>query len=69
MTAKLLGAVLLGVFVVAVGAEVVKRKCPGLTKKVTSSTKKAFEATSATVKNFTLAAKASFREGYASVKT
>lgn len=68
MTAKLLGGVLLGVFVVAVGVELVKRKCPGFTRKVSQGTKRAIEATSATVKNFTTAAKTSFREGYASVK-
>lgn len=68
MAAKLLGGILLGVFVVAVGSEIVKRKCPGFTKKVSNGTKKALEATGTTIKNFTTAAKTSFREGYASVK-
>lgn len=68
MTAKLLGGVLLGVFIAAVGVELVKRKCPGFTKKVSSGTKKVLEATSMTMKNFTATARSSFREGYASVE-
>lgn len=68
MIAKLLGGLLLGVFVTAVGVELVKRKCPGFTKKVSDGTRKALETTSATIKNFTTTAKTSFREGYASVK-
>lgn len=69
MGAKLWGGILLGAFVVAVGVELARRKCPGLTKKVSNGAKKAVEATATTIENFTKTARSSFHEGYSSAKT
>ncbi len=69
MTAKLWGGVLVGVFIVAAGAEIVRRRCPGFTKKVSDLTKEITGSTDEKVKNFTASARDAFRNGYASVKT
>jgi len=68
MTAKIWGGILLGVFVAAVGCELVRRRYPGLTKKVSDSTKDAIDITDKKIKEFTNAASGAFREGYESVK-
>ncbi len=66
---KLWGGILLGVFVAAVGAEIVRRRYPGFTKKVSEHTKKLVDSADEKLKEFTVSAKDAFRNGYASVKT
>ncbi|GAI98191.1 unnamed protein product [marine sediment metagenome] len=69
MTTKLWGGVLAGVFITAVGVEIVRRKCPGFTKKVSERTKKITGSAGEKIKDFTTSARDAFRNGYASVKT
>jgi len=67
MTAKLWGGILIGVFVVAAGAEIMRRKCPDCANKISDCTKKAVDLASDGLKSFTKAAKKSFTEGYSSI--
>lgn len=69
MTAKLWGGILLGVFAAAVVAEMFRRKCPWMAKKVPESANKILDSTGERIKNFTVSARDAFRNGYASAKT
>lgn len=69
MTAKLWGGILIGIFVAAAGAEIVRRKCPGLASEVSEHTKRIADFTAEKVKDFTVTARSAFRNGYTSAKT
>ncbi len=69
MTAKLWGGVLLSVFVAAVGAEIIKRRYPGFTKKVSERTKTMTHSAGEKFNEFAASARDAFRNGYASVNT
>lgn len=69
MTPKLWGGILLGVFVAAVGAELLKRKCPRLAKEMADCTNKIVDSASKKIKSFAVSSKDAFKNGYASTKT
>ncbi len=69
MTTKVWGGILVGVFVAAVGAEIVKRKYPDFVKNVSERTKKITHSSGEKIKEFTASARDAFRNGYASVKS
>ncbi len=69
MTAKLWGGILIGIFVAAAGAEIARRKYPGLASKVSEHTKRIADLTVEKVKEFTVSAGSAFRNGYTSTKT
>jgi len=68
MTAKFWGGILVGVFVVAAGAEIVRRKCPGLAKKISDGAKKVTGCTCEKINKFTSDAKGAFQKGYSSAR-
>ncbi len=67
MTAKLWGGILVGVFVVAAGMELARRRCPGLTEKASAGARKVLESTDENIKKFSSSAMKAFQEGYTSV--
>lgn len=69
MTVKVWGGILVGIFVVAAGAELLRRKCPWLAKKVPERTKKILDSTGERIKVFAVSARDAFRNGYTSAKT
>lgn len=66
MTAKLWGGILVGVFIAAAGLEFARRRCPGLTQKISEGTRKALGMTGTTFTKFTTSARNAFQEGYSS---
>lgn len=68
MTLKLWGGILVGVFIAAVGSEIVKRKYPGFANKVSEQVKKMTGSSCEKIKEFTSSATDAFRSGYVSVK-
>ena len=60
---KALFKALIAVTVALVGAEVIKKKCPELPKKVANNTLKILDAVKDKVKGVSLAAKDAFKDG------